>query len=503
MIRAVVFDLDGTLANTAGLTNRRREPSMLLGGGVDAFGNEAGPRPWSFGQHVNDLPAVLIERGYRVAIVTKAPLAYALTLVHLLQIDYEVLRASGESGTSKVEALSSYADELHIEPKEMLYCGDLEEDALIARDVGCDFMSADNLRSAGVLEHFPSMVQKPSDGDPDWPLNTEPTPAEITDLNSAADAYLLLPTRWHRGALGLVDRYLELCESTPVTGAVDEESEVIASWRAAMAMAMLWRYPMIPQRRRLQLELFRTISEVDRDVLTWAWEENQRFGICPRYVSRRELRDDKPLRREYFHALERVWPTRPGGRVENLAAAAAFDGDGEFGRVLVATKHYSGHKSNDRLRSGSNVQLQSIDFIAELIACRVDPNHRRPLVPVPSSEYTPAQPGQISTRIARKVADLAERPLLPLLRRREDDYEVDTTILRHWKGRRVVDLVDDQVTTGGTIEECSRALSRSGVSVDKVYAFSANRRVLAPVSRQAVETWRERDQAIRERQWGH
>lgn len=64
MIKAVVFDLDGTLADTASLGGGRRSPSQLIIGGVSEVGVEVSPRPWAWSREVSDIPAILIERGY-------------------------------------------------------------------------------------------------------------------------------------------------------------------------------------------------------------------------------------------------------------------------------------------------------------------------------------------------------------------------------------------------------------------------------------------------------
>lgn len=506
MIRAVVFDLDGTLANTAGLANRRREPSMLLGGGVDAYGNEAGPRPWSFGQKVNDLPAVLIERGYRVAIATRAPLAYSLTLVHLLQIDYEVMRASCGAGLAKADTIKELAQNFGVEPSELLYCGDVEEDALIAQAAGCAFLPAGELAKDGILGKFPSLIHLPSDPRVKWPGTSEPTPVEISDFNSAAEVYLALPgsTGWHPTVIPLIDRYLTLCDSAPVVGSVEgfevfyNNFGLIGKWRTAMALAILWWYPMLPQRRLVQFELLRHASEVDRDTLVYGWAKNQRFGIAPRYVTRRELRHDKNLRHEYLRAVERVWPTRRGERENRLSAAVVFDNDGSIGRILADTKNYRRHRPGDRFRSGPEVQLERIDFVADLVACRIDETVKLPLVPIPSTAYALEQPGQISLRITHRVAELTDRQLIPVLRRRGEDIEVDPDGLAGLNGDRIVDLVDDQVTTGGTIDDAVAVLARSGVAVNSIYAFSANQRVLRRVVRPPVETWSDRHQLLEE-----
>ena len=89
MIKTVVFDLDGTLANTTAIHAWRRTPWDLLSPGVS--GQKADR--WAFRQNVCDLPGELILKGYRVGIAAHAPLAHASIAVHLLGIGTEVLFA--------------------------------------------------------------------------------------------------------------------------------------------------------------------------------------------------------------------------------------------------------------------------------------------------------------------------------------------------------------------------------------------------------------------------
>ena len=87
MAKAVVFDLDGTLADTVDLvgSNSRRKPADVL------MTSESGARgrPWSFDDHRDLIPGNLAALGYRVAIVTASPPAYASTLADLLNIDFD------------------------------------------------------------------------------------------------------------------------------------------------------------------------------------------------------------------------------------------------------------------------------------------------------------------------------------------------------------------------------------------------------------------------------
>ncbi len=481
MIQAVVFDLDGTLADTSSLGTGRRVPSLLIDGGVSEVGAEVWPRPWAWSQEVSDIPAILIERGYWVGVATRSPLAYASTLLHLINADYHVLKASCGAGLAKVETLVQLCRLFGIATHEMLYCGDLPEDKDIADKAGVSFLDARSLHDDAVLARFPRLLNGRGE-ELEWVLSI-PTPS------TAREHFLLFnyTSRLNLGPISqseikLVEQYLERIGSSTETGAS----------RAAISAHLLLNFPALPCRRQLQQELFSNIGPIDRDEIMQGGVA-QRFGLRPRLVTSRELREDTQLQEEYLSALLRVWPPLRGNLDPSLSAVACFDGDDAYiGKMLGIAKDYKRHNAADRrMRSGPEVTLEPIRFVSDLIASRLDPKASRPLVPVPASEYSDLQPGQFSIRVARQVADISNRNLLPVLRRVGDHYEVDPHFPRQ-NLPLTVDLIEDQITTGGTFIECREALEREGVRVIGVYCYSANERVLYNFSRPHSVTFESR-----------
>jgi hypothetical protein len=492
VIRAVVFDLDGTLADTSTLGNGRRMPAQVLHGGVNNKGFDVSHRWWGWTRRVSDIPAILIERGYFVAVATRAPLAYASTLLHLIDVDYQILKSSCGAGLAKSETLVKLCSEFGISPQEMIYCGDLPEDRDIAAEAGVSFLDATDFRDHAALEKFPRLLNGRGDE-----VEIEGLPLESP--SSAGEHFLLFDYVSHLkvGSLSqsdvkLLDGYLDRVESSM------ESSET----RAAISANLLLNFPSLPCRRNLQRELFLNVGPMDRDAILSS-SDTIRFGLNPRIITRRELRVDTPLRDEYLSALHRVWPSLQGDIVPGLFAAACFDGDiAYFGKVLGGAKDYRKHGASDgRLRSGPEVLLERVDFVSDLIASRLDPQEKRPLVPVPASAYSERQPGQFSIRVARRVADISQRKLLPILQRVDDDYVVnlESVSFRPW----AVDLIEDQVTTGGTVTECREALDRAGIRVIGVYCYSANLRVLSNFARPKSVTIESRIQELLEEHWGH
>lgn len=147
--RAVAFDLDGTLADTVQLTeHHRRNPNHVLSRvppGEDAVA-------LSFGAEVSALPALLVARGYQVAIVTRAPPAYAATLSGLLGLDYHLLVTSADASAVD-DKLRRVCDVFGIAPDALLYVGDQEHDRAAAYTVGCQYREA-----PGIAAHGPKQL---------------------------------------------------------------------------------------------------------------------------------------------------------------------------------------------------------------------------------------------------------------------------------------------------------------------------------------------------------
>ena len=141
MIRAVVFDLDGTLANTAELKNGRREPYDVL----KLSPPGASTVELRFGDGREWLPGYLASNGYRVGIVTNSPPAYASTLLDLLLVDFERLLAGSKIYESKAKKLVALSDDWGIATDAILYVGDLPEDQVAAKMSGCGFLRSSKI----------------------------------------------------------------------------------------------------------------------------------------------------------------------------------------------------------------------------------------------------------------------------------------------------------------------------------------------------------------------
>ena len=140
-----VFDLDGTLADTAHLPEGRRTPSMLLDCDpidefldVDhlAYVNDLGVR-------VAGIPGFLERLGHKVAIITRSPRPYASTLCGLLRMESMLVWPSTTS--DRPTKLRSLAASAGVPIENVVYVGDEDSDEQAAESVGCEFIHVDNL----------------------------------------------------------------------------------------------------------------------------------------------------------------------------------------------------------------------------------------------------------------------------------------------------------------------------------------------------------------------
>lgn len=139
-ISGMIFDLDGTLANTADLHNGRRSPWDVL-----AISDSRGRNALNFKYKGVDVGlgqviAELLQHGIPVGVVTRSPSSYASTLLWILGYDFLAFRAGGD-GITQEERIKSLCSELEIDISSAIYIGDSEDDREAAKSAGCHFAS--------------------------------------------------------------------------------------------------------------------------------------------------------------------------------------------------------------------------------------------------------------------------------------------------------------------------------------------------------------------------
>lgn len=416
-VRGVIFDLDGTLANTESLPPGRRTPWQLLQPGID---HDSADR-WRFSPDVSGVPGRLITRGYRVAIATRAPIAYASTLCFLLGVDVEVIRASCGAGVQKSNHLAAISKKWGLRPNQVVYVGDLEEDADIAATAGCEFLHASELGSPEFERRFSSVS---------------------TDDRVTVQ----------------IERLRSFEPTTPQE-------------KASRAFALLRAEPALDDRRELQRTFFQNADPSMREcVIDIA---PGLFQIHRSIITKTELQADRRLHSEYLAGLGRLFPADQravelpvGGplQVRFLTPYAIY------GSELRKAKDYGSHGNGfgSRFRSGPEPELAKLDLIADVVASALSPS-RTPVVPVPSSPPSERQPGQVSRRLARMVAERLGRPYLEVLDRSDGD-QFECSHDRRDRGR--VLLLDDQFTSGSSLVQAASILRAEGFTVGGALVFS-------------------------------
>ena len=135
-INILILDIDGTIAKTANLeTPIRRTPHEIL----QYSPTEYSKSPFLFREDLKLELSYAIQCGIKVVLSTRAPQAYASTLIQLLGIDFmECFPSSPEFGTPESKILYSQ-QQYDVPLNEILYLGDTSADEVSARIAGCKF----------------------------------------------------------------------------------------------------------------------------------------------------------------------------------------------------------------------------------------------------------------------------------------------------------------------------------------------------------------------------
>lgn len=447
--RAVVFDLDGTLAATEGLGNGQRKPADVL-----APGRSADPGRWAVSQYVSDLPGRLIAQGYYVAIATRAPRAYASTLIELLGLDTLELLTSCGDAPSKGKKVSERLRKRRIEPSNAVYVGDETQDERVAEAAGTSFFSATGLAS-GELEEWldDNRLERP----------LRPLARNFTGHPDDADRELI----WMlRDGIPNPDLFFAHLDA--------ERRHATPALEATLCMHTLLARPGVSARRDLQLALLNQLPEGAGPCIIRLLEGQGLFRVAPTLLTRAELRLDADLDDAYARALGRMYPPETrwvGGGPENDWLAVRYlrpyDSKKLFGDRLRKMKDYGGDFGT-RFRSGPNTELNGLGLIADMMSAAARPG-ADVVVPIPSAPFSPAQPAEISYRLAGLVAQRLGLPYAELLERHGDDFAAVPD-----SQRRSVLLVDDQVTTGDSVRRAARALKRAGIDLASVVTYSSS-----------------------------
>jgi hypothetical protein len=200
----------------------------------------------------------------------------------------------------------------------------------------------------------------------------------------------------------------------------------------------------------------------------------QRPVINPAFMTRYEYSNDIVLRNDLFEALRAQFSEHKAELVySELSGDIHVFSHFKFGHLMARSLLVSIKNWRDR-RSGPDVLLLNLEFLALVMSSSiVEIDHHFQIVPVPSSAPTQEKPGEVSLRLARRIAQLTSAPIAELLSKAStagDFYYA----AEFWPWDKPALLIDDQFTSGATIRACMAALEEESIEVFRVSTWSSN-----------------------------
>lgn len=137
MIKGVIFDVDGTLANSVELHAERRQPWHIINKVIQEGKLSLRFQINKFDVGLNQVISELSESQIQTAIISRAPSAYVSTMLSYLGVDFSFFRAGGRE--SPTQRLKNAIIEMNLQPSQVLYIADTSEDFMAANEVACKF----------------------------------------------------------------------------------------------------------------------------------------------------------------------------------------------------------------------------------------------------------------------------------------------------------------------------------------------------------------------------
>ena len=414
-IELLVFDLDGTLASTADLSSGRRVPHDVLKFSPPEFVKS----PFLFREELRYELSYAIQCGVKVIIITRAPQAYASTLLQLLGIDFtECIAASLEFDSC--ESKIRYIQEKYKTPmNRILYLGDLPADEIAAKSVGCQF---------------------------EYPYWLSITEIEQNESKKSSMYQNLMENIFdEKDEEGLETKYLSCFRSR-----LDSRYELLARISDDEVTFDLTTLMLIDSTTQLPIELQVFNNPITSSVFFWP-------AINPDFMTRFEYETDFECLEELIDLIKCLFP------ITKLVPGSFNQGKERFTGTEIRTFtrymntllgdglwHKCKNWQNKDLGSGPEVHLHILELVAIVMASFL--TDEAILIPVPSSPYSHKKPGEISRRLAHRICQIRGLNLLDVLSRGLDN-EI-TIEPRDFIAGGDYCLIDDQLTNGTTIEEC-------------------------------------------------
>ena len=440
-LKVVVFDLDGTLADTANidlLDRNKRNPFDILNL-TPAMDNQ---KRLLFDNSLIFKISYLIQCGIHVYLITRAPKAYASTLTYLLGIDFCGLIPSNPTFTNIESKLAHISEITGADKSEILYVGDLEEDEAEARRFGCFFQYPTWVSTHfGKTDHISTWFDICSSR-----VLKEGAPTGVGKILASKYEERL---RRHELIAESLDEDFHFNDSFALC---DERDNVILN--------DVFR---IPNASDLILKPF-----VNPHILTRFEYENEdplKFNlfelICLAKLSSVEIKPPNPETSEIFSEID-------------LYASVHY-----WSKELGADLWGLIKNWNQSSGSGPKVHLHYMEIVALGISAGIYKRRQYIeteaafIVPVPSTRISPEHPGQLSFRLAHRVSQLTEIPLLNLVSKNDEGFFFPT--MERYPFSKSIYLIDDQITKGTNARKSIEILQGIGVQNLTVFTWSASK----------------------------
>ena len=429
MIQVVVFDLDGTLADTGRLTEKVRLPWHVLNLCRPGDSNS------NLLMHMDLKRQVhwLINSGIKIYIITRAPKSYASTLVYLLGIDFQFLIPSSKRFSTVESKLRFIVESEAVAPSEVLYIGNEVSDEISSRNVGTFyqnigevFRSQNNHRS-----HLQNLVSL----------------CETAEESNSKSAKII--NNIQEKNMQITNDLLDLIDDKATNSGFDPLNLL----------------------KVLTPQIF-CANPLDDKFLA---SDVLKPYINPVFISRYEYDRDPDTREKLLRFLEQL-----GFASKLIKPPFKIPEPWSNGSLFV----YSHYKYDDVStwwayikdwkwpNSGPNVALLHLEFIAlTMAAALINVDSPLVIVPVPPSGFSESKPSETSLRLALRVGQLSNTPVFNLFRKDSDDniYAEYPDI----KFDRTVLLLDDQLTKGKSALKCLEILSEMGVRNVRLHTWTS------------------------------
>jgi phosphoglycolate phosphatase-like HAD superfamily hydrolase len=420
-IEVLVFDLDGTLASTANLSSGRRVPNDVLKLSPPEFTKS----PFLFREELKFELSLALQCGVKVIVITRAPQAYASTLMQLLGIDFTECIAASSEFDSRESKIIHIQEKYQTPMRNILYLGDLSADEVAAKSVGCNF---------------------------EYPYWLMPEESESQALQESSLYNALLAE--------IMEDEEDLEEDFESKYLTHYQERLVNRYEllSQVAMGQVFLDPeglvLMDSEKGLPIEL-----QVFNNPIASAFTFKP--AINPDFMTRNEYESDYECLGELVDLVKSLFnitklvPGDFNARRERFLGTEIRSFTRYMNTLLGdGLWHKCKNWQNKEIGSGAEVHLHILELVAIVMASFL--TEQAILIPVPSTPYSQKKPGEISRRLTHRICQLRSLNQLDILSRDPSGKIVMEP--REFILGGDYCLVDDQLTDGTTVEGCLDAL---------------------------------------------